>query len=55
MTVSIRDFDAAVQTFKAAWEAADQAGLVGHRVQSGVQALINAGWGPHSPNQENRS
>lgn len=45
-TVSIRDFDAAVETFKDAWERADSAGLAGHRTQSGIQALINAGWAP---------
>lgn len=43
-TVSIQDFDEAVRVFKAAWEAADSAGLAGRRTQSGIQALFNAGW-----------
>lgn len=46
MTVSIKDFDQAVQTFKDAWHKADEAGLEGSRVQFGIQALINEGWAP---------
>lgn len=45
-TVSISEFDHAVAAFKKAWERADSAGLSGHRVENGIQELINLGWRP---------
>lgn len=47
-TVSISEFDQAVAAFKSAWERADAAGLDGHRVENGIQELINLGWRPGS-------
>ncbi len=44
--VSNQEFDKAVAVFKNAWERADAAGLSGHRVEAGIQALVNAGWAP---------
>lgn len=45
-TVSISEFDQAVAAFKDAWERADAAALSGHRVENGIQELINLGWRP---------
>jgi hypothetical protein len=57
-TVSISEFDQAVAAFKAAWERADSAGLSGHRVENGIQELINLGWRPPAvsdPQRRNRA
>lgn len=47
-TVSISEFDQAVAAFKKAWERANSSGFLGHRVEYGIQELINLGWRPTS-------